>query len=106
MRMEVHTFDNELANYLLGREELRGGEGVDISPHAHLRYERTFTRRVRTFPLILHFSLEVESEEGAREAAEWLTSCCCNKNVEKVVVEYRDIPLDVQALTGAFTSGL
>jgi hypothetical protein len=46
MRLEVHTFDPELINVLMGREEVIEGDKLALSDGAHLVYERTFSRRV------------------------------------------------------------
>lgn len=98
MRLEVHTFDPELLAILMGREDVREGEELSLSDDARLRYERTFSRRVKHFPLILHFSVDVGSDAGACEVVNWLFERVGKRNLEKIVVEYQDARMDAEQM--------
>ncbi len=98
MRLEVHTFDPELLTALMSREPVREGDELALSAQARLRYERTFSRRVKHFPIILHFSVEVDSDEGAGEVVSWLFERVGKRNLEKIVVEYQDARMDAEQM--------
>ncbi len=98
MKLEVHTFDPELLNVLMGRDEVQEGDSLILGEDAHLRYERTFSRRVKTFPRILHFTVEVGTDKGACAVVDWLFSRIGRRNLEKIVVEYRDVRMDSEEM--------
>lgn len=98
MKLEVHTFDPELIAALMGKEDVSDGDELDLSDQAHLRYERTFARRVKHFPLILHFTVEVGSDQGACEVVAWLFERAGKRNLEKILVEYQDARMDAEQM--------
>lgn len=98
MRLEVHTFDPELLTRMMEKDPVPEGLVATISSEASLRYERTFSRRVKEFPRILHFAVDVASEEGACHVVEWFLERTSGRSVEKVVVEYQDVRMDVQEM--------
>jgi hypothetical protein len=98
MRLEVHTFDPELLGVLMGREPVNEGDELSFSDQSQLRYERTFSRRVKHFPLILHFSVDVSSDAGACEVVNWLFERVGKRNLEKIVVEYQDVRMDAEQM--------
>jgi hypothetical protein len=102
-KVEVHTFNKELASNLMGRELLQGGEEMPITEEVRLRYERTFVRKVPSFPQIVHFSIEIASNDEAKKVAEWFESVLCGMNVEKIVIDYIAVGLNPASLTKAFS---
>ncbi|MGE5379396.1 MAG: hypothetical protein ACM3L5_00815 [Candidatus Saccharibacteria bacterium] len=98
MKLEVHTFDPELINILMGREPVREGDELLLSGGARLVYERTFARRVKHFPLIIHFSVNVDSDQGACDVVKWLFDRVGKRNLEKIVVEYQDVRMDAEQM--------
>ena len=98
MRLEVHTFDPELLTALMSREPVCEGDELALSARARLKYERTFSRRVKHFPIILHFTVEIDSDEGACEVVSWLFERVGKRNLEKIVVEYQDARMDAEQM--------
>ncbi len=98
MRLEVHTFDPELISVLMDKEGVSEGDELVLSDLAHLRYERTFSRRVRHFPIILHFTVEIDSDEGACQVVAWLFDRIGKRNLEKIMVEYQDARMDAEQM--------
>jgi hypothetical protein len=98
MKLEIHTFDPELLSMLMGREPVNEGDELSLNGGATLRYERTFSRRVKHFPLILHFSVEVDSDAGACEVVNWLFEHAEKRNLEKITVEYQDVRMDAEQM--------
>ena len=106
MRLEIHTFDPELLAVLMGRDTVKEGDELPLADGSTLRYERTFGRRVKHFPLILHFSVEIRSESGPADIAEWLFDRAGRRNIEKVLVDYQDARLDASLLQGLLQGGI
>jgi hypothetical protein len=98
MRLEIHTFDPELLGALMGREPVSEGDELAFGDQARLKYERTFSRRVKHFPLILHFSIDVGSDAGACEVVNWLFERAGQRNLEKIMVEYQDARMDAEQM--------
>jgi hypothetical protein len=98
MKLEVHTFDPELLTVLMSREPVSEGDEMVLSARARLRYDRTLSRRVKHFPLILHFTVEIDSDEGACEVVAWLFERAGKRNLEKIVVEYQDARMDAEQM--------
>ena len=94
MKLEVHTFDPELLILLMGKDPVAEGDELRLSENASLRYERTFSRKVKHFPIILHFSVGVSTAEGADQVVNWLFERAGKRNLEKIVVEYQDTRMD------------
>jgi hypothetical protein len=97
MKLEVHTFDPDLLSSLMGSEAVREGDSLTLD-HARLIYERTFARRVKVFPSIIHFTVEVGDDKGACAVVEWLFSHVGKMNLEKIVVEYKDVRMDAEEM--------
>jgi hypothetical protein len=98
MRLEVHTFDPELINVLMGKEQVKEGDELVLSDGAHLVYERTFARRVKHFPIILHFSVNVATDQGACDVVKWLFDKAGKRGLEKIMVEYQDVRMDAEQM--------
>ena len=98
MKLEVHTFDPDLIFTLMGKELVPEGEVLDIDEDARLTYVRTFTGRVKHFPQILHFEVEMRSEEGPCKVVGWLFEQAGKRNIEKVMVEYKDVRMDAEQM--------
>ena len=94
MKLEVHTFDPELICVLMGMGAVPEGCDLALGDDAYLTYRRMFTGRVKHFPIILHFDVELRSERGACRVVDWLFERSTGRNVEKVVVEYQDVRMD------------
>jgi hypothetical protein len=94
MKLEVHTFDPELICVLMGMGSVPEGCDLALGDDAYLTYRRMFTGRVKHFPIILHFDVELRSERGACRVVDWLFERSTGRNVEKVVVEYQDVRMD------------
>lgn len=104
MRLEVHTFDRELLSRLMGQEEVPEGSELSLEG-VRLRYERTFTGRVRAFPQILYFDIEVRSDEAASAAVDWFMGRTSGRAVEKVVVSFEDTRMDAQEMRRLLCQG-
>jgi hypothetical protein len=98
MKLEVHTFDPELLNLLMGKDEVLEGDSMTLNENALLKYERTFSRKVKAFPRILHFTVEVGNDEGACAVVDWLFNQVDKRNLEKIVIEYRDVRMDAEEM--------
>lgn len=94
MKLEVHTFDPELICALMGKVTVPEGCDMVLDEDAHLTFRRMFKGRVKDFPIILHFDVELLSERGACMVVDWLFERSNGRNVEKVVVEYQDVRMD------------
>jgi hypothetical protein len=98
MKLEVHTFDPELITTLMGRKSVPEGDVLDLDQDARLIYIRTFTGRVKHFPQILHFEVELRSEEGPCKVVGWLFEKAGKKSIVKVMVEYKDVRMDAEQM--------
>ena len=94
MKLEVHTFDPELICVLMEMGTITEGCTLVLGEDAHLIFRRMFTGRVKHFPIILHFDVELLSELGACKVVDWLFERSTGRNVEKIVVEYQDVRMD------------
>ncbi len=92
--MEVHTFDPELLVVLMGEGAVPDGRTVTLGEDAQLTFCRMFRGRVKAFPIVLHFEVELRSDQGACRVVDWLFERCTGRNVEKVMVEYQDVRMD------------
>ncbi len=98
MKLEVHTFDPELIYVLMGKGTVPEGCDLVLGGDAHLTFRRMFMGRVKHFPIILHFDVELLSERGACTVVGWLFERSAGRNVEKVVVEYQDVRMDASQM--------
>lgn len=105
MRLEVHTFDPELINALMERSTVPEGEALELGNDARLTYVRTFIGRVKHFPLIIYFEVEVLTEAGAATVSSWLFDLVGRRNIEKVLVDYQDIKMDAGLMSAALRRG-
>ncbi|MDW5562848.1 MAG: hypothetical protein SA339_06435 [Methanomassiliicoccus sp.] len=100
MKLEIHTFDPELINALMGKQPVLEGEVLELGSDACLIYVRTFSGRVKHFPYILHFEVVLLSEVGASSVSAWLFQHVGSRNVERVLVDYQDTKLDMGRMIG------
>jgi hypothetical protein len=98
MKLEVHTFDRELLSVLMGKETVSEGDELALSDKARLRYDRALSRRVKHFPIILHFTVEIDSDEGACAVVTWLFERVGKRNLEKIMVEYQHARMDAEQM--------
>jgi|GEM_PF-2696694 len=104
MRLEVYTFDRELPSLLMGPEPSEGAEVIPCDG-ARLRYERTFAGRVRDFPQIHYFDVEVRSEQAAATVVDWFMERTRGRAMEKVVVNFENTRMDAQEMRRLLCSG-
>jgi len=98
MKLEVHTFDPELICALMGKETVREGEVLELGGDARLVYVRTFTGRVKHFPQILHFEVELLSAQGPCAVSAWLFGQVGRRSIDRILVDYQDIRMDAARL--------
>ena len=94
MKLEVHTFDPELLCALMSVEPVPEGEMLELDGDARVVYVRTFTGRVKHFPQILHFEVELLNEKGPTSVSEWLFSHIGRRSIDRILVDYQDIRMD------------
>ncbi len=105
MRLEVHTFDAELINALMEKGAVQEGEALELGRDARLTYVRTFVGRVKHFPQIIYFEVEVLSDTGAAMVSSWLFNMVGKRNIEKVMVEYQDVKMDAGLMAAVLNRG-
>lgn len=93
MKLEVHTFDPELINALMRKPEVPEGEVLELG-EARLTYVRTFSRRVKHFPRIIHFDVELLGDGGPSIVSAWLFEQVGRHSIEAIIVDYQDVKLD------------
>lgn len=98
MKLEVHTFDPELINVLMRKDAVPEGDSILLGEDVRLTFVRTFSGRVRHFPLILHFNVELLSEQGACRVVGWLFDMAGQRSLEKIMVEYQDVRMDAEQM--------
>jgi hypothetical protein len=98
MKLEVHTFDPELLEVLMGKQSVNEGEVRTLGKDVQLTYLRTFSGRVKHFPFILHFDVYITSPDGPCKVVDWLFEQAGRRNIVKVMVEYQDVKMDAQQM--------
>jgi hypothetical protein len=98
VKLEIHTFDPELVNALMGRQEVPEGEVLEMGGDARLIYERTFTGRVKHFPRVIHFEVEILGDGGASTVSSWLSEHIGRKSIDRILVEYQDVRMDLDRM--------
>jgi hypothetical protein len=105
MNLEVHTFDPELLCVLMNRQSVAEGCTMMLGGDAILTYRRTFRGRVKQFPSILHFEVELISDQGACQVVDWLFEVTKGRNVEKIMVDYQNVRMDAVQMRSLLDCG-
>lgn len=100
MKLEVHTFDPELINVLMGRRQVSEGEVLELGSDARLVYLRTFSGRVKHFPRVIHFEVEILGDGGASAVSEWLFGHVGRNSIDRIMVDYQDVKMDLDRMRG------
>jgi hypothetical protein len=101
MKLEVHTFDPEFVNALMRKQPVPEGEVLELGSDARLVYVRTFSGRVKHFPQIVHFDVELLTDRGSGMISSWLFEHVGRRSIERILVDHQDIKLDVDRLRDA-----
>ncbi len=100
MKLEIHTFDPELINAMMGRQDVPEGEVLELGGDARLVYVRTFSGRVKHFPRVIHFEVEILGDSGASTVSSWLSEHVGRNSIDRILVEYQDVKMDLDRIRG------
>lgn len=98
MKLEIHTFDPELINALMNRQDVPEGEVLELGGVARLIYVRTFSGRVKHFPRVIHFEVEIIGDGGACTVSTWLSEHVGRSSIDRILVEYQDVKMDLDRM--------